>query len=286
MDTPTADELAREQALRAGLADYELGDEDLALLDPDGDAARAAAAVPPRHGRRRRPAQRRQVDPGQPDHRTPRGRRGGHPRRDARPRRLQAEWAGARSSRRHRRLGDRRRRPGRAGRRAGRDRDRAGRRRGVRRRRQGRRDRRPTSASYGCCASLASRCVLVANKVDGPRAEADAAALWNLGLGEPHPVSALHGRGTGDLLDALVARRCPTRRPGPAMRRRRTAPGGPRRAPERRQVLACSTSRRRGARGGRRGRRHHPGPGRRDGRARRHARGGSSTPRASGAGCT
>jgi len=47
--------------------------------------------------------------------------------------------------------------------------------------------------------------VLAANKVDGPQLEADAAALWNLGLGEPHPVSALHGRGTGDLLDAVLA---------------------------------------------------------------------------------
>lgn len=46
--------------------------------------------------------------------------------------------------------------------------------------------------------------VLVANKVDGPSAEADAAALWNLGLGEPHPVSALHGRGSGDMLDAVL----------------------------------------------------------------------------------
>ncbi|MGB9372980.1 MAG: ribosome biogenesis GTPase Der [Jiangellales bacterium] len=46
--------------------------------------------------------------------------------------------------------------------------------------------------------------VLAANKVDGPSAEADAAALWNLGLGEPHPVSALHGRGSGDLLDAVL----------------------------------------------------------------------------------
>ena len=47
--------------------------------------------------------------------------------------------------------------------------------------------------------------VLCANKVDGPRTEADAATLWSLGLGEPHPVSALHGRGTGDLLDAAMA---------------------------------------------------------------------------------
>ncbi|GHG52809.1 hypothetical protein GCM10011331_17880 [Flavimobilis marinus] len=48
--------------------------------------------------------------------------------------------------------------------------------------------------------------VLCANKVDGPRAEADAATLWSLGLGEPHAVSALHGRGTGDLLDAAMAK--------------------------------------------------------------------------------
>ena len=47
--------------------------------------------------------------------------------------------------------------------------------------------------------------VLCANKVDGPQGELEAAALWNLGLGEPYPVSALHGRGTGDLLEAAVA---------------------------------------------------------------------------------
>ncbi|WP_193104469.1 bifunctional cytidylate kinase/GTPase Der [Brachybacterium sp. FME24] len=47
--------------------------------------------------------------------------------------------------------------------------------------------------------------VLVANKVDDPRGELEAAALWNLGLGEPYPVSALHGRGSGDLLDAVLA---------------------------------------------------------------------------------
>ncbi|WP_062073216.1 ribosome biogenesis GTPase Der [Demequina sediminicola] len=47
--------------------------------------------------------------------------------------------------------------------------------------------------------------VLVANKSDGPQAELEAAALWNLGLGEPYTVSALHGRGMGDLLDAAIA---------------------------------------------------------------------------------
>lgn len=46
--------------------------------------------------------------------------------------------------------------------------------------------------------------VLAANKVDGPQGELEAAALWNLGLGEPYPVSALHGRGIGDLLDAAL----------------------------------------------------------------------------------
>lgn len=45
--------------------------------------------------------------------------------------------------------------------------------------------------------------VLAANKVDDRRTEADAAGLWALGLGEPYPVSALHGRGSGDLLDAV-----------------------------------------------------------------------------------
>ena len=47
--------------------------------------------------------------------------------------------------------------------------------------------------------------ILAANKVDGPSAESDAAMLWSLGLGEPYPVSALHGRGSGDLLDAVLA---------------------------------------------------------------------------------
>ena len=47
--------------------------------------------------------------------------------------------------------------------------------------------------------------VLAANKVDDQRTEAQAYGLWNLGLGEPYPVSALHGRGSGDMLDAILA---------------------------------------------------------------------------------
>ncbi|MFE4518802.1 ribosome biogenesis GTPase Der [Kitasatospora sp. NPDC056783] len=67
--------------------------------------------------------------------------------------------------------------------------------------------------------------VLCANKVDGPSTEAEAAYLWSLGLGEPFPVSALHGRGSGDLLDAVMAAlpEAPPQTFGDA------APGGPRR---------------------------------------------------------
>ncbi|MET8159485.1 ribosome biogenesis GTPase Der [Sphaerisporangium sp. NPDC005289] len=46
--------------------------------------------------------------------------------------------------------------------------------------------------------------VLAANKVDDQRMELEATALWSLGLGEPQPVSALHGRSSGDLLDVLL----------------------------------------------------------------------------------
>ncbi len=47
--------------------------------------------------------------------------------------------------------------------------------------------------------------VLIANKVDDARNEADALSLWSLGLGEPVMVSAMHGRGTGDMLDLALA---------------------------------------------------------------------------------
>jgi GTPase len=48
--------------------------------------------------------------------------------------------------------------------------------------------------------------VVAANKVDDVKAEAEVAQLWSLGLGEPLPVSALHGRGSGEVLDAVLAR--------------------------------------------------------------------------------
>jgi GTP-binding protein len=46
---------------------------------------------------------------------------------------------------------------------------------------------------------------LAANKVDNEKGEADAAALWSLGMGQPHPISAMHGRGVADLLDDVIA---------------------------------------------------------------------------------
>ena len=47
--------------------------------------------------------------------------------------------------------------------------------------------------------------MLIANKVDSEKDELDAHSLWNLGLGEPHFISAAHGRGSGDLLDLIVS---------------------------------------------------------------------------------
>ena len=47
--------------------------------------------------------------------------------------------------------------------------------------------------------------ILAANKIDNAGASGDLDRLWRLGLGEPQPISAYHGRGVGDLLDRLVA---------------------------------------------------------------------------------
>jgi GTPase len=66
--------------------------------------------------------------------------------------------------------------------------------------------------------------LLAATKVDDERLAADVAALWRLGLGEPHPVSGLHGRGSGDLLDAVLEALPETPRDTFA-----TGTGGPRR---------------------------------------------------------
>lgn len=54
--------------------------------------------------------------------------------------------------------------------------------------------------------ATAGQVVLVANKVEGEAQELAAAEAAELGLGEPHMISAQHGRGVGDLLDELVGR--------------------------------------------------------------------------------
>ncbi|MCD6291199.1 MAG: ribosome biogenesis GTPase Der [Anaerolineae bacterium] len=48
--------------------------------------------------------------------------------------------------------------------------------------------------------------VLAVNKADNLERDAEAVEFWSLGLGEPYPISALHGRGVGDLLDVVVGR--------------------------------------------------------------------------------
>ena len=48
--------------------------------------------------------------------------------------------------------------------------------------------------------------IVLANKIDDPRRDSESAVFHRLGLGEPWPLSGLHGHGTGDLLDEIVAR--------------------------------------------------------------------------------
>ncbi|WP_173552630.1 bifunctional cytidylate kinase/GTPase Der [Bifidobacterium merycicum] len=45
---------------------------------------------------------------------------------------------------------------------------------------------------------------LAVNKIDDRESEYLAAEFWKLGLGEPYPISAMHGRGVGDLLDVAI----------------------------------------------------------------------------------
>jgi GTPase len=48
--------------------------------------------------------------------------------------------------------------------------------------------------------------IVLANKIDDPRRDPEAAVFHRLGLGDPWPISGLHGHGTGDLLDEIVQR--------------------------------------------------------------------------------
>ncbi|NTW40989.1 MAG: ribosome biogenesis GTPase Der [Cellulomonadaceae bacterium] len=209
-DTPTEDELAREHALRAGLADYELEDDDLALID--GEGAEAVAAAPrgplpvlavigrPNVGKstlvNRILGRREAVVEDKP---------GVTRDRVSYP----AEWAGREFT-----LVDT----------GGWEVDVAGIHARVAEQAEIAISLADVilfvvDATVGATSTdeqvvkllraAKKPVVLAANKVDGPRVESDATELWSLGLGEPHPVSALHGRGTGDLLDAVV-RKLPT----------------------------------------------------------------------------
>ena len=200
-------------------------------LDPGGagtmgSAAPAGRAGPRRPGRgglrrrcrerwsagpagagRRRPPQRRQVHAGQPHHRPPPGRRRGRAGRDPRPGPLRRPVERPPvHRRRHRRLGTRRPRPRRRHRRPGRD----------------RRRRPPTWSSSSSTPRVGATDVDEAavedaapqhKPVDPGRQQGRQPEHSNpkpprcgrSGLGEPHPISALHGRGSGDLLDAILA---------------------------------------------------------------------------------
>jgi GTP-binding protein len=72
--------------------------------------------------------------------------------------------------------------------------------------------------------------LLVANKADNASIEIEAASLWSMGLGQPYAVSALHGRGAGDLLDAVLEvlpQAPPEQPPGPRGPRRVALVGRP-----------------------------------------------------------
>ena len=62
----------------------------------------------------------------------------------------------------------------------------------------------PTRPSPACCAAPTGPCCSPQPRSTTTGSPRTTAALWRLGLGEPHPVSGLHGRGTGDLLDAVL----------------------------------------------------------------------------------
>ena len=118
--------------------------------------------------------------------------------------------------------------------------------------------------------------IVLANKIDDPRRDPDSAVFHRLGLGDPWPLSGLHGHGTGDLLDEIVSRLPgtsevaigdrgdPRRDPRPAERRQVVAPQPARRARARDRVGGAGHDPRRD--------RHGPAARRHDVRARRHGR--------------
>ena len=76
----------------------------------------------------------------------------------------------------------------------------------LRRRRAGRRHARRRGARRDPARSPHKPVLVLANKIDDPAQEPLALELHRLGLGDPLPLSGMHGHGTGDLLDEIVAR--------------------------------------------------------------------------------
>ncbi|MBW3622768.1 MAG: ribosome biogenesis GTPase Der [Armatimonadetes bacterium] len=67
----------------------------------------------------------------------------------------------------------------------------------------------PTAVDYDLATTLRKSqkpILLVANKADGERLERETTDFYSLGLGEVYPVSSIHGRGLGDLLDVITER--------------------------------------------------------------------------------
>ncbi len=95
--------------------------------------------------------------------------------------------------------------------------------------------------------------LVAANKVDEGAQQGMAAEFYKLGLGDPMPVSAAQGLGTGDLLDAIAERL-----PESSGDDRRGRAAGRDRPPQRRQVVAGEQAARRGARDRDRRGGHHP----------------------------
>ena len=124
-----------------------------------------------------------------------------------------------------------------------------------------------------CCGARAKPVIVAANKIDRREDETLAAELNSLGLGEPLPVSASHGLGTGDLLDRIVEELRAAGVGEEASEAGTAAPDRDPRTAERRQVLAAQRPARLRAGDRLRAGGHHPRPGRHRGRDRRPADG-------------
>ena len=206
--------------------------------------------------RRRRPAERRQVDAGQPHPRPPRGGRAGRPRRDPRPDRLRrAVERPAVHPGRHRRLGAGRPRAAGDGVGAGRARRGDRRPRAVRRRRPDRRHRDRPGRRPHAAPRPSGRWSWRSTRSTTSAARPTPPSCGRSGSASRTRSAACTGAAAATC-STPCSTRCPRRR---ARRdeRGRPAPGGAGRAAERRQVEPAQPAGRRGALGGRLGRRHH-----------------------------